>query len=1520
VCEVPEERFDVERIYSSDRDQAGKVYTRWGGFLRDLDRFDARFFGLTRAEAIDLDPQQRLLLEVTWEALERGGISPRDLAGSRTGIFMAVSPVDYAAIRRRGDQPLPVGPHTVPGNAVSIAAGRLAHFLDLRGPSVALDTACSSSMVALHLACQSLRVGDCDVAIAGGVNLTLAPEGFVARCKMGALSAGAACRAFDRDGDGYVYAEGCGVVVLQRLDDARREGSRIEAVVRGTAVNHDGHASSLTAPNEDAQAQVIESALARAGVSPDDVAYLEAHGSATELGDPIELRAIARAYLAARDPARALALGAVKTNLGHLELAAGMAALIKVVLALQHERIPPHRGLANLNPLVDWLHLPVVVPSTPTPWPASGRPRLAAIDSFGLSGTNVHALVEEAPRVPRVAAARERPHHLFVLSAKTRAALGELARRQARHLRAHPELALGDVCFTAGAGRAHFAHRLAAHAADLPELAAALEAFAGGDESRVEAREVPRAGPPAVAFVFAGQGCQYLGMGARLYESEPVFTAAIDRCAELLRPHLAEPLVPLLLGDSGAKGALNETINAQPALFAVEWALAELWRSWGVEPRFVLGHSIGELVAACVAGVFDLEDGLHLAARRGALMQSVPRTGEMATVFAGEAAVQAVLAGYEGALCLAALNGPQHTVISGERGALLDALQRFKDAGVGALRLAVSHAAHSPAMREVAAAFAADVRAVRRRPPRLGVVSTLTGTDAAGELEDPDTWARQMAAPVRFMDAVRHLHARGTRLFVELGPGATLCAAGDMSLPDGARAFVPSCRRGGDDARTLLVALARLHLAGVDVDWAGRDARHGRARVSLPTYPFERRRFWHPAADLATGPSAAYRDWLYEEGWREAPAPGERAPATVFGASRGAWLITLDHLGHGARLAAHLRSLGARCVTVSAGSRLGRLGRDAFELRPGSRDDHRQLLAEVFPGVEPCAGVVHLGALDATVADDAPFAAVRDALAASCGGTLSLVQALGERSWDAPPAVWTVTRGGRSVPDAGRAVDLAQAPVWALARVVRSELPELCGGLVDLDPADDRDVSVELAREIANPHHHVEQVAFRGGRRFVARLVRHEIAADPAPLVCDPSAAYVVTGGLGGLGRHVSRHLVERGARHLLLLGRRPPDFEGEAFVRELTRLGADVRCAAVDVGDEAALAAVLAARGASAPPIRGVVHAAGVVADELVLRQEWARFACVLGPKAGGAWALHRLLAGVELDFFVLCSSSTAVLGSPGQANYAVANAFVDALAHHRRAGGQAALSVDWGAWDSVGMAARVAPAVVAVWQQEGAELVSPRQGLRALEHLIGAGAVNVAVMPLDHERVLRQFAAGDVPPYLSELTHVPRADTASRPRPVAVEPDDDERADEGAGVDAVRQRRPHLATPLRPPVTDEEKALAEIWQEALDLDGIGVDDSFFELGGHSLVALQIVSRIRTTWGVNVPLRLMFDTPTVRSIAAHLAAQRARGVGAVGAAATTPRPSREAQRPLDVDALSDADADALLTTLLERR
>ena len=860
IAPIPTDRWSLEDYYDPNPEKPGKMYASEGGFINQLQEFDPQFFGISVRETLFLDPQQRLLLEVSWEALENAGKNPQNLAETKTGVFIGICSNDYLQhVSRLG--PDIIDAYVATGNTHSTASGRISYILGLTGPSFSVNTACSSSLVSTHLACTSLRNRESDLAIAGGVNRLMSPELSINFSKAGMLSADSRCKTFDSAADGFVRSEGCGIIILKRLSEAIADGDNILAVIRGTAINQDGHTSGLTVPSGPSQQSVIRQALENSGISSASISYIEAHGTGTSLGDPIEIGALGAVFGSTHSPENPLIVGSVKTNIGHLEGAAGIAGLMKVILQFQQQKIAPHLHFHQPNPYINWSQIPIQVPTQLTPWESNGEPRVAGVSSFGFSGTNAHVILEEAPGggFPKPAPTKaeseqglEREVYLLTLSGKTEKALSELVNRYQQYLAAHPDLKLADICYTANTGRAHFNHRLAIIATKPEELLTKLRKQQTGEDVTgvfCGQQDNSNASTSKIAFLFTGQGSQYINMGRQLYQQAPVFREILDECDAILRSELERPLLEVLYPETSnesSSSAINQTAYTQPALFAIEYALFKLWESWGIKPDAVMGHSVGEYVAATVAGLFSLADGLKLIAARGRLMQQLPPGGKMLSAMTSEEHLRSLMASDTEKVDIAAINGPESTVVSGEAEAIEAISSQLEAAGINTKELQVSHAFHSRLMEPIMTEFAGIGEGVSYHQPQITLISNVTGERADSQIASANYWTSHIRQPVRFYQSMKTLHELGYQTFLEIGPKPILTGMGRECLvgTKTKKQWLTSLRPGKPDWLQLLQSLGQLYIQGVKVDWLGFEKDCTSQKIALPTYPWQWQRYW----------------------------------------------------------------------------------------------------------------------------------------------------------------------------------------------------------------------------------------------------------------------------------------------------------------------------------------------------------------------------------------------------------------------------------------------------------------------------------------------------------------------------------------------------------------------------------------------------------------------------------------------------------------------------------------------------
>ncbi|QEU89615.1 SDR family NAD(P)-dependent oxidoreductase [Streptomyces kanamyceticus] len=1458
--------WDLERLYDPDPDRSGKSYARAGGFLRDATDFDAALFGISPREALGMDPQQRLILESSWEVFERAGIDATELRGSRTGVFVGAVSTGYGQGEKLQQS---VEGYSVTGNVLSVISGRVSYVFGLEGPAMTVDTACSSALVALHLAAQSLRGGECSLALVGGVTIMPSPFGFVEFSRQRVLSPDGRCKAFSAEADGTGFAEGVGTLLVERLSDARRNGHQVLAVVRGSATNQDGASNGLTAPNGPSQQRVIRAALANAGLAGDEVDAVEAHGTGTSLGDPIEAQALLATYGADRPADRPLWLGSIKSNIGHTQAAAGIAGLIKMVMAMRHGTLPPTLHADEPTSEVDWSSGAVRLLAEPVRWPVNDRPKRVAVSSFGISGTNAHVVLEEPPAqqaedeqepadgpTPENEVRGGRPDSVpWVLSGKTAEAMRAQAGRLAGHATEHGDLSPLDVGHSLVVSRTALEHRAVVLADGLDEAVPALGALAAG---------LPAAGVVTgtadvrgkVVLVFPGQGSQWQGMARELLDSSPVFAERFAECDAALRGHVDWSATDVVRGVANAP-ALERIEVLQPVLFAVNLSLAALWRSVGVEPAAVVGHSQGEIAAAQVAGALSLEDAARIVVLRSALFaEELVGRGAVASVALSADTVAERLAEWEGRIVIAGRNGPGAVTVAGEVAALEEFVARCAEEDIRARVVGstvASHCAQVDPLRERILELFADVAPDRSRIP---FYSTVTGGALDTTRLTAEYWFDNARQPVNFEGTVHALLADGFRFFVESSAHPVLTTGMQATFEDAATdaVAVGSLRRDEGGTHRFLTSLAEGYVRGLPgVDWTAVFADSGARRVELPTYAFQRSRYWLDdlSASLAddagaNGAEAEFWDavergdldevaaeldleadplrevlpalsswrrrrltrsrvdgWRYRAIWRPVPAPA--APALS-----GRWLLLVP-----AALGEDTWAEGARQALTGAGARAECFVVDTAD---SDRDQLSDVLRQFQADEEdPVVGVLSLLALDESPHADRP--AMPNGLAA----TVALAQAVDDADLTVP--LWTATRGGALTGQDDPPARPDQAQTWGLGRVIALEQPGRWGGLVDLPETVDDAARTRLAAALTGlgESGHEDQLAIRPSGVLARRLVRAPLEDEPARHEWRPEGTVLITGGTGGIGARVAHWCARNGAAHLLLTGRRGPDAPGAAQLRtELEELGAQVTIVACDMADRDAVDALIASVPETAP-LTAVIHAAGVPGTFApVTETSPDTFTGITSGKVLGALNLDAALGDTELDAFVLFSSSAGLWGSGGQGAYAAGNAFLDAFAERRRSQGRRATSVAWGAWGGGGM--MTTDGAVAYMGRRGVVEMDPDLAIAAMVRAVEHDETCVAVADVEWERFVLGYTALRPSPLIAEI---PEAQSALRQDDTAVS------AEESAAGAALTARLAAL------PENEQLKTVLELVRGEVaavlghtTLDGIQAGLAFKEIG----------------------------------------------------------------------------------------
>jgi acyl transferase domain-containing protein len=1452
---------------------ASPDYVKAAGVLSDVELFDAAFFGFNPKEAETLDPQQRIFLESAWEALEDAGYDPEAYEGL-IGVYAGSAGSSYLTnLYSHSDVVSTLGDFQIGlGNDKDNLATNVSYKLNLKGPSMAIQTACSTSLVAVGVACQNLLSYQCDMALAGGVRVTLPQAAGYYFQEGGIMSPDGHCRAFDARAQGTVGGNGVGLVLLKRLEEALADGDHVYAVIKGAAINNDGALKvGYTAPSIEGQAQVIGLAQAVAGVEAETITFVEAHGTGTDLGDPIEVAALLQAFRAGTLKNNFCALGSVKTNIGHLDTAAGVAGLIKTALALKHKQIPPSLNFERPNPKIDFAESPFYVNSSLRKWETNGSPRRAGVSSFGIGGTNAHVVLEEAPSIR--ADEEEESEQLLVLSARSRAALDAATSNLAEHLRQNPDLNLADVAYTLQVGRRAFNHRRAVVCSSLEDAVSALEE---ADSKRVFTSERPIALRP-VAFMFPGQGAQHVGMAHELYRAQPVFREQLDYCSELLKPHLGLDLRELMFAEEGSREEaelqLQQTFIAQPALFAVEYALAKLWMEWGVQPQAMIGHSIGEYTAAALAGVFSLEDALRLVAARGRLMQRMPKGAMLAVPLT----LQQVDSFLGAELDLAAVNVPSMCVVSGTTEAVARLETRLATEGHASHRLQTSHAFHSQMMDAMLDEFAAEVKKINLQPPQIPYVSNRTGEwITAAEATNPSYWVEHLRRTVRFGEGLERFFAHPDWLLLEVGPGQTLSGLARQHQGKPAEQLVlstlPHRSDQQPDARFMLSTVGRLWLAGVQVNWRQLHGDAERRRVSLPTYPFERQRFWveyQPETGVASSPQSSQgkkpdiADWFYLPSWKRG-VPAELLRERELASEQLCWLVFMDECNVGAQVARRLLQAGQTVIQVKAGQQFAKQGGHEYTISPAASEDYRALFEELRATAKLPERILHFWSVTPDAHTHVKGERFQQAQALGFYSLLFLAQALGAQERLADQLQIEVVSNHVQNVTGDEATSAGKATALAPCIVIPQEYPNITCRHTDIiipkfeNGTGARVIEQLLAEFMTELSDTV--VAYRGGHRWVQTFeeVRLESEALKRTRLRE-RGVYLITGGLGGVGLVLAHHLARSSRARLVLVGRTnlperkewlewlsAHDAEDDVSrkirgVQELEALGAEVLTLSADVSKLDEMKMVVQSMLERFGALHGVIHGAGLTADDSFQPiQESTRTACErhFQPKAHGLMVLDEALSDTPLDFCLLLSSLSSILGGLGFVAYAAANIFMDAYAGGRDSRGTNQwTSVNWDGWQ--------------LWEgdetnSELAELAMlPEEGMKAFARILSRNPVSqIAVSTGDLQARINRWV---------KLESLRETDDAL------------------SGEVTTAHARPDLGNAYVAPNSETERAVADTWQKLLGIERVGLHDNFFELGGHSLLALQVVARLRDAFQVEIPLRDLFDAPTIAELAARV-------------------------------------------------
>ncbi|MGY6530407.1 MAG: alpha/beta fold hydrolase [Cyanobacterium sp.] len=1505
ACRFPEaDSLDKYwELLSKKENSISKTYLRpnidtFGGYIKDYDQFDPQFFGISTREAINIDPQQRLLLEVTYEALENAHLTTEKLSGSATGVFMGISSQDYAQLQMKHGWNVNVYSGT--GNSSAIASNRISYNFNLTGPSLSVDTACSSSLVAVHLAVNSLKSGECDCAIVGGVNLILAPELTETFQKAGMMAEDGKCKTFSEDADGYGRGEGCGVVILKPLSKALADGDKVLAVIHGSAINQDGRSNGLTAPSGKAQQRVIQSAWKNASITPDKINYIEAHGTGTPLGDPIEVNSLAgllpfdgqktvnSSFVMDENEEKTSSdgvvngkeektssngvqkessvivddssmeketrgkdypicwLGSAKTNIGHLEAAAGIAGLIKTVLMLNHEEIPPIVNFKKLNPYINLNKSRLQIATKSVEWKKSSQPRFAGVSSFGFGGTNAHVIVGDmmdssvniTEEEVKVKEEIQRPYHLLTLSATTEKALQDVVNRYQDYLTKAQGDDVSHICYSTNQGRSHFNHRLAIGAKDKTELVEKLATLTINQNNQINNNQI--------AFLFTGQGSQYCNMGKELYQTAPLFQDTVNYCSEILSQYLEKPLTEIIFNPE-EKETLHQTIYTQPAIFVIEYALAQLWLSWGIKPSVMMGHSVGEYVAATLAGVFSLEDALKLIAHRGKLMQQLPLDGGMVCLFTNLDTAQKLITQTGLPLDIAAINSDSNIVVSGKKEDLQQLQTTAKGSKVKCRHLKVSHGFHSRLMQPILADFDKIAQEITYNSPQGEIISNITGKTIGEEIASPDYWVKHISHPVNFAQSVEYLQQQNYQIFLEIGSKPTLLGMARMIVENKTESddclWLPSLRKGESDWENLLNSLGILYQQGLKIDWDGFHQDYpSLERVSLPNYPWQHQRYWH--GDSLENTVDDGKQWLYEVAWEKDSStflnnPEKSLPKSL---SNG-YLIFVDEKKVGETWAKELTSQGSQVYLVYKGESY-RQEENTYYINPEKKKDYQLLLDSLDNRVEK---IIYGWAIN----EDDDLNHINQLTSNNyldCLPVIYLIQSLVNSNHQVK--LWLITQNSQWVMPQEK-VNPYGGSIWGLGKVIALEHSEYWGGMIDMD---NQGVSLSLLTYLVNDKLDETMAAIRDKSVYYCRL-QHKTAdnfGESKTVSIKSSGSYLITGGLGALGLETANYLISQGAKNLILVSRSQPSSSISQKINQWEEEGINVMVKQGDVTNKESLRNIFHGSNKSFPPLKGIIHTAGVLDDSILATLSPEKLTRVMESKVIGVNNLHQLTLDNSLDFFILYSSVASMVGSIGQGNYAMANSYLDSFASYRQSLGLPAISINWGAF-SVGMAKATEDSLKAV----GIETIPPEKGIAMVGDVINYANAGVGVIKFNWDTVARKF------PQLSQSPYLQRVVSSSL------------KTEDGKKDDSQTELFNQL---LKADGSGRITLLIDYLIGAIALilhiekETIKPEDSLMDLGMDSLMVMEAINHLKTDLQLMLYPREIYERPQISTLAQYLA------------------------------------------------